>query len=153
MKTLNEYLNPIQIITENKITEIFKNSIKSIKDKVANKFNGHGHMPSDAIKKLPAECVLRIAVTMCALLKDKYYKALPNKQDAKAMWYDTPFLRDTLRLDWDDEGTQYLDEVLRIMQACYLGANDVWFAHDFNEPVKANATGWTTMDNVVNYKH
>lgn len=153
MKALNEYLNPIQIVTENKITEIFKNSIKFIKDKMPNKSFDYRHMPSDAVKKLPAECVLRIAVTMCGLLKDKYYKALPNKQDAKYMWYDIPFLRDTLGLDWHDEGAQYLDEVLRIMQACYLGANDVYFAHDFNEPTGPNDTGWTTMDNVVNYKH
>lgn len=152
MKTIQNYINSVNennvnnnTVNENKVTDFFKKRL--FKDKKNNK--GDFKEATDAIKKLPAEAVLRIAVIMCALMDDNYYTSLPTKTDAEYMFYDTEYLNDALG---SDNMGMYLDEILRIMRACYLGYTDRNFAYNFTNMIRANSNGWATLDAVMNYK-
>lgn len=147
MKTIQNYINTAQdnTVNENKVTEFFKKHL--FKDKENN--NGDFKEASDAIKKLHAEAVLRIAVVMCALMDDNYYTSLPTKTDAEYMFYDTEYLGATLGYDNSDK---YVEEIHRIMKACYLAYTDRNFAYNFTNIIRANSNGWATLDAVMNYK-
>jgi hypothetical protein len=146
MKTITDYINNVN---ENKFTEFFKKGKSKDETKKQKYVYKSSVPPSDAVKQLPAEAVLRIAVVMFALMSDNYYTSLPSKKEAEHMYNDTEYLGATLGYDNADK---YVEEIHRIMKACYLGYADKRFASNFVAYIGANYDGWATLDQVMDYK-
>ena len=145
MKSLNNYIN------ESKISKLYHKFMDAITGQPdGEETAGILDEPKDKLSKLPKEAIFRLAIDMCCLMYDGFYKKMPTQEDAERMFYDNEYLLLTLGRG---NKSKYLDEILRVMKGCYLSCIDKQFAYNYNgDPSLLNKDEFITLDEYINLK-